>query len=385
VTHRVERYETIVVGGGQAGLAAGYHLARNEADFIILERNHEVGDSWRNRWDSLRLFTPARYSGLPGLEMPALPMHLPAKNDVADYLRSYADNFDLPVRTNAPVSKMHRAGDRFVLSGRGVTYHADNVIVATGPFQSPKVPPLASQLARGIHQIHSSEYRNAAALPPGPALVVGVGNSGAQIAQELARTRRVWLAGRETGSLPRRLFARDIYDWIWPLLTKFSADTAIGRRIRERTSRGDPLVGISVRQIRRAGVERVGRLTSVEDGLPVCEGETIEPAVVVWSTGFRPDYRWIDLPVLGDSGYPRHERGVVAEAPGLYFLGLRFQHRLTSALLGGVGADAEYVVSHLERRRLPAHAPLLSVRLDRAASRLPAAPERNLYLNLDAL
>jgi putative flavoprotein involved in K+ transport len=347
VTHRVEQYETIVVGGGQAGLAAGYHLARNEADFLILERNRDVGDSWRNRWDSLRLFTPAKYSGLPGLDLPAPPMHLPAKDDVANYLRSYADHFDLAVRTDSPVTRMHREGDRFVLSSRGVTYHADSVIVATGPFQRPKVPALATQLAKGIHQIHSSDYRNAESLPAGPALVVGVGNSGAQIAQELAKTRRVWLAGRETGSLPRKLLARDIYDWIWPVLTRFGADTRIGRRIRERTKRGDPLVGISARQIRRAGVERVGRLTSVEGGLPVCDGQTIEPAVIVWATGFKPDYSWIDLPVFADSGYPRHVRGVVAEAPGLYFLGLRFQHRLTSALLGGVGADAEYAVEHM--------------------------------------
>ena len=342
-SNRVEFYDTIVVGGGQAGLAAGYHLAQKDIDFLILDANDRVGDSWRNRWDSLQLFTPARYSGLPGLPFPGRPLALPDKNQVGDYLERYAEHFDLPVRSGARVKRLERDGDGFVLHNESVTYQANSVIVATGPFQKPRVPAIASQLPRAVHQFHSSEYRNPEQLPPGDVLVVGVGNSGAQIAMELAKSRRVWLAGHESGHLRRRFLGRDLYDWIWPIFTRFDANTMIGRRMKRRTGATDPLIGIAPADIARSGVIRVGRLTEVRDGQPFCEDRAVDPDVVIWCTGFTADYGWIDLPVFGDDGYPRHDRGVVAEAPGLYFLGLRFQHRRTSALIGGVGADAAWI------------------------------------------
>jgi putative flavoprotein involved in K+ transport len=346
---RVEFYDTIVVGGGQAGLAAGYHLAQKDIDFLILDGNDRVGDSWRNRWDSLQLFTPAKYSGLPGLQFPGRPLALPDKNQVGDYLERYAEQFDLPVRSSTWVKHLERDCNRFVLYSEHVTYQANSVIVTTGPFQTPRVPALASQLPRAVRQFHSSEYRNPSQLPPGDVLVVGVGNSGAQIAMELAQSRRVWLAGRESGHLRRRLLGRDLYDWIWPIFTRFDADTVIGRRMKRRTRATDPLIGIAPTDIVRSGVTRVGKLTEVRDGQPFCEDRAVDPDVVIWCTGFTADYGWIALPVFGDDGYPRHDRGVVAEAPGLYFLGLRFQHRRTSALIGGVGADAAYIADVIHR------------------------------------
>ena len=346
---RVECYDTIVVGGGQAGLAAGYHLAQNDIDFLILDGNERVGDSWRNRWDSLRLFTPARYSGLPGMPFPAGALDLPDKDQVADYLERYAERFDLPVRSDTRVTNLAWDGERYVLSTDRTLYQANNVIVATGPFQRPRVPAIGAELPRSIHQIHSSDYRNPFDLPSGDVLVVGVGNSGAQIAMELAQSRRVWLAGRESGHLRRRLLGRDIYEWIWPIFTMFSANTMIGRRMKRGAGSTDPLVGIAPSQIIASGVTRVGKLTEVRDGLPYCEDTAVEPDVVIWCTGYTADYGWIDLPVFADDGYPRHERGVVAEAPGLYFLGLRFQHRRTSPLIGGVGADAAYIADVIHR------------------------------------
>ena len=344
---RVEHFDTIVIGGGQAGLAVGHHLARRDADFVILDAAARTGDAWRERWDSLRLFTPARYSGLPGMPFPALPYHLPDKDEVADYLERYADRFDLPVRHHARVDTVVADGPRYLLRAGGTRYQADNIVVATGPFQRPRVPALSAKLDAEIVQIHSSEYRNPFTLPDGDVLVVGAGNSGAQIAMELARFRKVWLAGRETGHLPRRAFGRDVYDWLWPLLTRFTGDTRIGRRIEQRTRRGDPLVGISARSIAHAGVMRVGRLTAERDGHPECEGVVVRPRVIVWCTGFAPDYSWLGLPVLDAAGRPRHHRGAATGQHGLHFAGLRFQHRLTSALLGGVGLDAEFIAGRI--------------------------------------
>ena len=346
---RVECYDTIVVGGGQAGLAAGYHLAQKDIDFLILDGNDRVGDSWRNRWDSLKLFTPAKYSGLPGLPFPAPALELPDKDLVADYLERYAERFDLPVRSSTHVKNLDWDGERYVLSTGRVTYQANSVIVATGPFQKPRVPAISARLPRAVHQIHSSEYRNSSDLPAGDVLVVGVGNSGAQIAMELAQSRRVWLAGRESGHLRRRLLGRDLYDWIWPIFSTFHAGTMIGRRMKRRTAATDPLIGIAPSDIVGSGVTRVGRLTEVRDGQPWCEDRAVDPDVVIWCTGFTADYSWVDLPVFGDDGYPRHQRGVVTEAPGLYFLGLRFQHRRTSALIGGVGADAAFIAETIHR------------------------------------
>src|SRR5215207_772904 len=330
---RVERFDTIVIGAGQAGLAVAQQLAERDADFVILSAESRVGDNWRRRWDSLRLFTPAAYSGLPGMPFPAPPTHLADKDEVADYLERYAERFDLPVRSGTRAESLAHDGERWILRTSRGTLEADNVIVATGPFQRPKVPAAASLLDQGIHQLHSTGYRSPFDLPDGPVLVVGAGNSGAQIALELARYRQVWLAGRDTGHLPRRLLGRDLFDWIWPVMTRATADTHLGRRLRDGARRGgDALIGIPEREIAAAGVRRVGRLEEERGGLPVCGGEVIEPRVVVWCTGFAPDYRWIDLPVLGDYGYPRQRRGVATDVPGLYFLGLRFQHRMTSSL-----------------------------------------------------
>jgi len=283
------------------------------------------------------------------MTFPAEPMHLPDKDEVAHYLERYAERFDLAVRSGARVTGLEWDGECYIVSTGSTVYQANNVIVATGPFQRPRVPAIASQLPRWVRQLHSSEYRNPLELPYGSVLVVGVGNSGAQIAMELAQTRRVWLAGRESGHMRRRILGRDLYRWIWPAFTAFSADTAIGRRLRERSRRTDPLIGIQPSDLTRSGLTRVGKLTEVRDGVPFCEDTPVDPDVVIWCTGFAPDYRWIGLPVFGDDGYPRHVRGVVADAPGLYFVGLRFQHRMTSALIGGVGADAEYVVNHALR------------------------------------
>jgi putative flavoprotein involved in K+ transport len=334
---RVARYDTIVIGGGQAGLAVGQQLAARDLDFVILDADRRVGDTWRRRWDTLRLFTPAARSGLPGMPFPAPPAHLPDKDEVADYLERYAERFDLPVRHETRVETLAWDGTRYVAHADGARLEADNVVVATGPFQVPNVPDVAPRLSSSIHQLHSSQYRSPFDLPDGPALVVGAGNSGAQIALELARFRKVWLAGRDTGHLPRRLLGRDVFDWIWPLASRATIDTWLGRRLRDRATRGgDALIGIPERALTAAGVVRVGRLDDERAGLPVCGSTVLQPTVVVWCTGFATDHGWID-PSARDT-------------PGLFFVGQRFQRRITSSLIGGVGADATSVAGQVARR-----------------------------------
>jgi putative flavoprotein involved in K+ transport len=348
-SNRVERYEAIVIGAGPSGLAAAQQLAARDVDVLIVTDESRIGDNWRRRWDSLRLFTPAGYSGLPGMPFTAPAGHLPDKDEVADYLERYAERFELPVRLNSPVDSLRRSGDHWTVSTGGSTLQARDVVVATGAFQRPRVPSVAARISSGITQLHSSEYRNPWSLPEGPVLVVGAGNSGAQIGLELARFRKVWLAGRNTGHLPRRLLGRDLFDWLWPLITRATIDTRLGRRLRERTRQGDALIGIPERTIRTAGMHRVGRLEEERGGLPVCGGAVLEPAVIIWCTGFEPDFRWIDVPALSD-GIPRHERGIATDAPGLHFVGLRFQHALTSSLIGGVGTDAGHLADSIASR-----------------------------------
>lgn len=344
--------DAVVIGGSQAGLSAAHQLARHRKRFVVLEAGTTVGGRWRSRWDSLRLFTPARYSGLPGLAFPAEPYHLPTKDEVAEYLESYAERFALPLRLGARVEQVRaRAGGGFVVRTGDEEFAASNVIVATGAAQRPRVPVIAGGLAADVVQLHSNDYRNPSQLPDGDVLVVGAANSGTQIALELASTgRRVVLAGRDVGRIPRRLLGRDVYDWLWPTLMRFGAESRIGRRMRGRMHGGDPLVGISRQTVQRAGVRRAGRVVDVLDGRPLLEnGETIAARSIIWCTGYRQELPWLELPVLDEQGQPRHHGGVTS-VPGLYFLGLRFQTRLSSSPIGGVGDDAREIVGHLVRR-----------------------------------
>jgi putative flavoprotein involved in K+ transport len=348
-----ERFDTVIVGGGQAGLATGYYLARQGRPFVILDAGERVGDSWRARWDSLRLFTPARYSGLPGLGFPAAGWHYPTKDDVARYLERYAARFSLPVRGGVRVDGLTRHGDCFLVSAGERRFEAANVVVASGAYHHPRVPGFASELDPGIRQLHSSGYRHPAQLNEGGVLVVGAGNSGAEIALELAATHPTWLSGRHPGSEPTRagsrldrLFTPPFWFFISRVLT---VDTRIGRRLRPKLmGAGTPLARVKPRDIAAAGIERVPRTVGVRDGHPVLEdGRVLEVANVVWCTGFRPDFGWIDLPVLDADGEPRHDRGVVAGQPGLYFVGRFFLTSVASSLVGGVGHDAEHIAGQI--------------------------------------
>ena len=353
-----ERFHTVVIGAGQSGLATGYHLSQGGLkDFVLLDSCTRVGDSWRNRWDSLRLFTWAYFNDLPGMPFPSEDRknHLPSKDEAADYLEQYASRFSLPVRLGVQVERLSREGDRYVVTAGPRRFEATNVVVATGPFQRPRIPEFAGELAPSITQLHSSAYRNPGQLADGDTLVVGAATSGSEIAMELAKTRKVYLAGRSVDAVPpgKAKILRKIIPWVYSR----PRNSFIGKKlfVKARTG-GHPLINFSYKDVLRAGVERVPRLAGVQDGKPLLEdGRTLDVANVVWSTGYKVDFSWVDLPVFEEDGYPRHERGVVQDAPGLYFVGLIFLHSLSSQLFMGVARDTQYVSESLLQRSQASH------------------------------
>ncbi|MDP8927582.1 MAG: NAD(P)/FAD-dependent oxidoreductase [Actinomycetota bacterium] len=353
--------DTVVIGGSQSGLAVGYHLKQQGLPFVILEACDRIGDAWRNRYDSLRLFTPRRYNALPGMPFPESPSSYPTKDEAADYLEAYAHEFELPVRTGVHVDRLSRLGDQFEVSLDGSTVVAENVVVATGVYHHRKIPPFARDLGDGVVQLHSRDYRNRSQLQPGPVLVVGAANSGSEVALDLAPHHRTWLSGRDPGQEPSlgrpgSFGDRVLKAVMWAVATRVLVVTnPLGRKARDHfldPPRGIPLGGGRRKQIRIAGIERVPSTVGVQAGHPVLEdGTTLEVANVVWCTGYTPDYAWIDLPLPIQHGFPVHDRGVVESIPGLYFVGLLFLRSLSSALLGGVGRDAAYIAEHIASAR----------------------------------
>jgi putative flavoprotein involved in K+ transport len=344
-----QRLDVVVVGGSQAGLAMAWHLAQQGLRFVVLEAAPELGHTWRSRWDSLKLFTPAQYDALPGMAFPAPPDTYPTKDPVADYLQAYAAAFDLPIRLNAQVTDLRRVGDEFEVRTADATYQARQVVVATGPFQVPFIPPQASNLDPSVTQVHSADYRNPQVLPDGAVLVVGGGNSGFQIAEELAATRLVDLSiGAKAPTLPQRLAGRDLFWWLTHLgVMRVSVDSRLGRRASQR----EFIIGTNRRKLKGAGVRFRPRLVDAAGHtVRFADHSTLEDVgVVVWATGYRSDYSWIQIPDVVREGQVVHRRGVT-EVPGLYFLGLSWQHTRGSALLGFVNDDATYLADRIATR-----------------------------------
>ncbi len=351
------RAETVIIGGGQAGLTVGYHLAKRRRPFVILDANERIGDAWRNRWDSLRLFTPALFSRLPGkrLEMPNWAFA--TKDELADYLEAYATQFELPVRTGVRIDRLGKADGHFVITSGEEVYEAENVIVATGAHNIPKTPVFAAELDPRIVQLHSSAYRNPSQLQEGNVLLVGAGNSGAELAVELCRSHRVFVAGPKISEIPvphgSRRFRPGFRVFRFLGHRVLTRGNPIGRKVGPKLLREpDPLIRTKSKELAEAGVERVLRVTGIEDGRPVLEdGRMLDVANVIWCTGFRTDFGWIDLPVFDETGQPEHARGVVESEPGLYFLGLVFLYSFSSDVLPSRGRDAEYIAKHIADKR----------------------------------
>jgi putative flavoprotein involved in K+ transport len=344
-THN-ELLDVAVIGGSQAGLAMAWHLARERLRFVVLDAGPEIGHTWRSRWDSLTLFTPAQHDALPGMPFPAPPDSYPGKDAVASYLQAYATAFSLPVRLNARATHLSQTAEGFEICTPDEVFRARQVVVATGPFQVPHMPSAAQRLDGSVTQLHSAGYRNPRALPAGPVLVVGGGNSGFQIAEELATAgRRVVLSvGSEMPILPQRLAGKDLFWWLTRLgLMRVTVESKLGRRMSSR----DFVIGGSRRRLRATGVGfRPG--VAGADGRTVrfTDGTSLDADVVIWATGYRCDHSWIDIRGVARDGTVIHRRGVT-ETPGLYFLGLSWQHTRGSALLGFVRDDAAYLAGHI--------------------------------------
>jgi len=356
---RREVFDVIVIGGGQAGLSVGYHLAKCGVRFVILDADERVGDSWRKRWDSLRLFTPAKFNGLDGMRFPAPRNYFPTKDEMASYLDAYAKRFELPVRNGVRIERLWMRAGRYVAKAGGVEFEAPQVVVAMAKYQRARLPAFAADLCCQITQLHSIDYRNVGQLQPGSVLLVGAGNSGADIALEVARAgHKTWVSGRDVGQLPFRLERPLARYLLQPLVLDFvfkhvlTVNTPVGRKVRRAVlTKGGLLIRVKRSDLAAAGVERVPRITGVKSGLPLWEGGRTFPVDnVIWCTGFEPGFDWIELPVWGDHGMPKHQSGLVASHPGLYFVGLPFLHSMSSSMVNGVGRDAARIVQAIKAR-----------------------------------
>jgi putative flavoprotein involved in K+ transport len=348
-----KNWGTVVIGGGQAGLAAGYYLKKIHEDFIILDEGARTGDRWRQRWDSLALFTPAEHDSLPWFPFPSPRGSFPTKDDMAEYLEEYARKFSLPIQFNTGVTELSESGSGYrIITSKGELF-ARQVIVATGTNPVPYIPEFAKDLDPKITQIHSSEYKNPGSLPASETLVVGAGTSGVEIALELSQSRPVMVSGRPTPHIPE-FFLKHAGKLYWRFIHHvITLNTPIGRKVRKKIVKGGaPLISVSPEDLKKAGVALLPRISGVLNGLPQqADNRVITVHSIVWATGFKPDFSWIRMEITDQSGWPKTKRGISEGHKGLYFVGMLFQFGLTSGLVGGVGRDAAYVVGHLQKNR----------------------------------
>ncbi|USK62469.1 flavin-containing monooxygenase [Peribacillus asahii] len=336
--------DAIVVGAGQAGLSMGYWLSKSNYRFIIIDGRTRIGDTWRKRYDSLTLFTPRCLSALPGLALKGKPQGFPTKDEIADYLEQYALTFDLPIQMETEVISMDKQDDIFFLTTTKGTFQTRQVTIATGPFQTPFIPEIAKNLSPKVFQIHSSSYREPSQLKSGNTVIVGGGNSGGQITVEIASKKKVFLSvGQKPRYLPLSIFGKSTFWWFNQIgLLKVNRDSIIGQKIR---SVGDPIFGFELKNYIRDGKITIlpRTIKCEEQTLRFLGGEELEIQNIIWATGFKSSYHWIQIPYACDErGNPIHHRGV-SNVAGLYFLGRPWQNNRSSALLTGVGSDAEYL------------------------------------------
>lgn len=341
-------YDVIIIGSGQAGLSMGYYLKKTALSFVIIDQNTRIGDTWRNRYDSLTLFTPPLYSSLPGLRLKKERNCMPTKDDIADYLENYAKTFSLPVQLGIHVKNVSKIDDFFSLETNKGVVEARTLVVATGPFHTPRIPSFSKKLSKDIVQLHSSSYKNPSQLKDGNVLVVGAGNSGAQIAVELANTHKTYLStSGKLRFLPLFIMNKNIFWWFDKIgILKATRDSFIGRKLQLY---GDPIFGTQLKTKMKAGLVHLRECTKTasENEVIFADASPLKVDNIIWATGFRPNYDWLNLPNLVDKqGNIIHKRGITQQK-GVFFLGLPWQYRRGSSLLEGVGKDAYYLYQHI--------------------------------------
>jgi putative flavoprotein involved in K+ transport len=348
-----KHWHTVIIGGGQAGLAAGYFLKEMNLEFIILDENQRIGDSWRKRWDSLKLFTPSQHDGLPGMPFPELKGSFPGKDQMADYLEQYATEFSLPLQSNIKVNHLHSRNSHYEIETSAQKYISDNVVIATGTNPFPKIPAVSSDLNPEIFQIHSSRYSNPEALPPGDVLVVGAATSGIEIALETSKTHKTFVSGNPPFHIPDNIIKYGGEFYWWFIKNIITVRTPMGRKAKNSIIHGgSPLIRVSPRDLDVAGIKRLPRLAGTLNGLPKFgDNSVIKVTSVIWATGYKPDFSWIGMDVTDETGWPVSDRGVSPVSKGLYFIGMPFQYGLTSGLVGGVGRDAAYISRHISKSK----------------------------------
>lgn len=342
--------DIIVIGAGQAGLSMGYYLQQGGYNFVILDGEKRIGDTWRNRYDSLILFTPKSYSSLPGMRLEGEKNALPTKDEIADYLEAYANLFSLPVKMETTVHKVQKIKSTYEVSTDKGIFHSKHVIIASGAFQKPFIPSISQSLSQEVFQIHSSQYQSPEMIPDGPVLVIGGGNSGTQIATELAKYHEVTIAiSHPFKFLPLNIMGKSIFYWLEKIgLLYAGTDTRRGTWFRKQT---DPIFGLELKNlIRKEKINIKPRVIKThEREITFNDHSKINVQNIIWSTGFVPDYKWIDIDgVLDANGFPLHKRGL-SPIQGLYYIGLPWQYQRGSALICGVGKDAEFLYSVLKK------------------------------------
>ncbi|WP_432264635.1 flavin-containing monooxygenase [Autumnicola musiva] len=338
----------IVIGAAQAGLAMAFYLRDINKDFLLVDKEEQIGASWLNRWDSLKLFTPSEFNNLPGLDFPAPQGHYPSKKEVADYFKLYAEKYKIPIRFNTFISKICREKDYFLLKSTQGDLRTKNVIIATGPFHIPYTPPFAKNINKNIFQIHSNYYKNPQQLKKGNTMVVGGGDSGFQILDEISRTgRKVYYSGPEkVRTLPQELLGKTLWWWFTKTgFLSFSRDSWMGRKIRKGRQ---PIIGTSVKSIlKRKNINPVGKTKHADGNLIITEKkELTDIQNIVWATGYRANFSWIEGLEPDKHGYPEHHRGI-SNIEGLYFIGLPWLHTRGSATLGGIKKDAKHLADYI--------------------------------------
>lgn len=341
--------DVIIIGAGQAGLSMGFFLKQQGVSFLLLDAGERVGDSWRKRYDSLVLFTPKPYSALPGMTFEGNQDAFPSKDEMADYLETYAEQFSLPIQLRTHVQKVKQVDMGFeVVTNKEILY-SKQIVIASGAFQAPFLPLASQQYPKDVFQIHSSAYISPKQIPEGPVLVVGGGNSGTQIATELAMEREVTIAiSHPFKFLPLHFLGRSIFFWLEILGFLYAGtDTKRGVWFRKK---GDRIFGVECRNLIRSGKVRVkSRVVDVQGERTIFQdGSNMDVKNIIWSTGFVPDYKWLEVNgALDEKGEPLHYRGV-SPVEGLFFIGLPWQRQRGSALVCGVGRDAEYLLPFIK-------------------------------------